>query len=168
MGKAIEKMIIFIGERVLIFLIVYFMLVICFFILKFTALSQLAIYKAKNPTNIKSSCLYLLSTQYSKRGLIKNVAIDGEEYNNRGHTLTTYMLFQETEKQFPFYHKNDYSHGDNLFWNKIVQNQNTCYKVKYIKALDLIFIDFIYLYDFEIPKEFQSHHFKPIQIKKEN
>lgn len=161
-----EKTLDFIIKNTPFFLIVFFFIYILFFIIKFTLLSQIAIHKAKNSTNIKSSCLYLLSTQYSKRGLIKIVEIDKRTYNNKGHTLTGYMLFQETEKQFPFYHKNDYYNGNSLFWDNIVQNQNTCYKIKYIRVLDLIFIDFIYLYDFEIPKEFQNRNFKPIQIKK--
>lgn len=165
LGRIIEF---FLFEKIHYILILIFAFFVFFSLFKLIILPEIAIYKAKNIKNIQSSCLYLISEHASEQGRTKVVEIDGTKYHTNGHTLYYYFLFHDEKKKFPFYHKNKYYQGDSLFWDKIVINKHTCYEIKYIKVLDFIIIDFIYLYDFQIPKEFQSYEFQPIQLKKIN
>lgn len=168
MNKKLEKFIDFYLYNQMYMVIIIFLLFFSYLTLKLFLFPEIAIHQAKNPNNIQSSCLYLISEHYSKQGIKKVVEINGRKYQTDGYTLDWSFLFREKEKQFPFYHKNKHYHGQSLFWDKIVINKHTCYEIKYIKVLDFIIIDFIYLYDFQIPKEFQSYEFQPIQLKKVN
>lgn len=170
MNRKIEKIIDFYIYNQIYILVIIFLLYFSYLLLDWFLFPEIAIYQAKNPNNIKTSCLYLVSTHHSKQGVKKVVEIDGRKYQTDGYTLNWSLAFQNKEKQFPFYHKNKFYNGDgeSLFWNKIIINQNTCYEVKFIRIFDLLLVDVIYLYDFEIPKEFQLYHLQPIQIKKVN
>lgn len=168
MNKKIEQFIDFYLHNQIYMLIIMFLLYFSYILLDWFLFPEIAIHQAKNPNNIKTSCLYLVSTHHSKQGVKKVVEIAGRKYQTDGYTLNWSLAFQNKEKQFPFYHKNQFYNGESLFWNKIVINQDTCYEVKFIRIFDLFLIDVIYLYDFKIPKEFQHHHFQPIQIQKAN
>lgn len=141
-----------------------------YIVFQLSIIPRIATSKAKNISNIQSSCLYLVSKYYSRQGVQRVVEVNGKKYHADGSRLDWgYLPFYEKEEQFPFYYKNKtYFNGDSFFWDKIVTDKNMCYEVKYITVLDLFFIDFIYLYDFEIPKKFQSNDFKPVQINRAN
>lgn len=161
MYKKIKKIIIIHLENPLYLLMLLFIFISTYLLLRLFLLPEVAIYKAKNPNNIQSSCLYLISEHRSKQGRKKVIEIDGNKYHTDSMKLNEYLFFRKYEKQFPFYHKNKYFQGNSIFWDKIVTKKNICYEIKYIKIFD-----FIYIYDFEMPNEFRSYNFQPIQLKK--
>lgn len=157
----------FFVEKIQYPLMLMFAFWVCYLVFRLVLLPEIAVRKAKNLNNIQSSCLYLISEHYSKQGIKKVVEINGKIYHTDGSTLNLGYLYGQ-EQQFPFYYKDKKYYGGSLFWDKIATQTNTCYEIQYISILNLIGIDFIYLYDFEVPKKFQSDNFKSIQIRKAN
>lgn len=138
----------------LMLILAYFILVILF---RIVIIPKLAVYRAENPENIKTACLFLLSKDYKyKKGWVHTVELDRTEYSTDEGILRWYLWYEK--EHFPFNRK------ANLFWDSAVTKKNKCYSVKYIQV-NLGFTEYIYLYDAEIPPEFYLKEHQPIRLE---
>lgn len=137
------------------------MLIFAYFIIKtvfgIVILPKLTVYRAENPKNIETACLFLLSKAFIyKKGWVRTVELNRTEYSTDEGILRWHLWFEK--EHFPF------SQKVNLFWDRVVNEKNKCYSVKYIQV-DLGFTEYIYLYDAEIPPEFYLKEHQPIRLE---
>lgn len=139
--------------------------VILFLPWKLVIAPEIGFYKAKNPKNIKTACLYRIKDVWRKQGITKKIfKVNGRTYDTESGSVP--FSYINPSKKFPFAKKNKYiDYGKSIFWDEIATEKDKCYLVKYIKVYDLFFMDKIYLYDFEIPKDYQPKNHQPIKIE---